>query len=445
LSSNANDLPSEIRQYVTSARENLYILRRLQVLQFIESQPRERYAKLRPFLPLTEVEAVENALRQARERADAEAQRARQDSERLINQIRREVSLPTSLLAPSEKEVVAALSEALVKVGQRTVGQVQDLEAARSSLDRALAPFGDLSLQSQISNVARTLGQLSELFASPNLMGLVNSLQEFQDREAREARVFYETVLEQGIRWIQEERRDTCPLCQSQIKPDELATQVQARLEEMREIVQLRRRMQEVLEQIRQTIRSGQDLLVRLGREVNLMTSEGKDRCQAIVQELQATVKVIWESLTGELRELKVEQIKTAFSLVGTDSSLQKRISAERARLEEILEALPSPESAQRILSTRNLILRVKDLWSDLVKGADKDLRINLEATTLDRVHAAMLLQASGRTNGLRALVKAEQDRGPDFLRLANALSTLYPKQSEEKRLLDAMLLAVPK
>ena len=53
-----------------------------------------------------------------------------------------------------------------------------------------------------------------------------------------------------------------------------------------------------------------------------------------------------------------------------------------------------------------------------------------------------MLLQASGRTNGLRALVKAEQERGPDFLRLANALSALYPKQSEEKQLLDAMLLA---
>ena len=40
-----------------------------------------------------------------------------------------------------------------------------------------------------------------------------------------------------------------------------------------------------------------------------------------------------------------------------------------------------------------------------------------LDATTLDRVHAAMLLQASGRSQALRALLKAEQDRGPDFLR----------------------------
>jgi putative DNA methylase len=65
--------------------------------------------------------------------------------------------------------------------------------------------------------------------------------------------------------------------------------------------------------------------------------------------------------------------------------------------------------------------------------------------TTLDRLHAAMLLQANGQSNGLRALLKEEQQRGPDFLRLANSLSALYPKDSEEKRLLDAMLLAVPR
>jgi len=76
---------------------------------------------------------------------------------------------------------------------------------------------------------------------------------------------------------------------------------------------------------------------------------------------------------------------------------------------------------------------------------ADDGLKARREATTLDRVHAAMLFQSSGRANALRALLKGEQDRGPDFLRLANALSALYPKESEEKRLLDAMLLAMPR
>ena len=63
----------------------------------------------------------------------------------------------------------------------------------------------------------------------------------------------------------------------------------------------------------------------------------------------------------------------------------------------------------------------------------------------LDHVHQAMLFQKQGETTALRALLFYEQAYRPEFLRLANALSVLYPKESEEKRLLDAMLLAMPK
>ena len=45
----------------------------------------------------------------------------------------------------------------------------------------------------------------------------------------------------------------------------------------------------------------------------------------------------------------------------------------------------------------------------------DEDSETRREATTLDRVHAAMLFQASGRTEALRNLLRAEQDRGPEF------------------------------
>lgn len=54
-------------------------------------------------------------------------------------------------------------------------------------------------------------------------------------------------------------------------------------------------------------------------------------------------------------------------------------------------------------------------------------------------------VRAGACTAALRAALEIERRRGPDFLRLANALSALYPRSSPEKRLLDAMLLAVPR
>ena len=77
--------------------------------------------------------------------------------------------------------------------------------------------------------------------------------------------------------------------------------------------------------------------------------------------------------------------------------------------------------------------------------GTDAIAGTTREPTTLDRLHAGMLLQASGRTEALRTLIRTEQERGPDFLRLSNALTALYPRGSEEKRLLDGMLLAAPR
>ncbi len=58
----------------------------------------------------------------------------------------------------------------------------------------------------------------------------------------------------------------------------------------------------------------------------------------------------------------------------------------------------------------------------------------------LDAVYNHLL-----RLGRVRFLLAAEPERGPESLRLTNALSALYPGPSEEKRLLDAMLLAVPR
>ena len=71
--------------------------------------------------------------------------------------------------------------------------------------------------------------------------------------------------------------------------------------------------------------------------------------------------------------------------------------------------------------------------------GEDAEFQSS-NATVLDRVHAAMLLQNSGHTDALRTLIGIELSRGPEFMQLANALSALYPRDSQEKRLLDTML-----
>ncbi|HSV74197.1 MAG TPA: hypothetical protein VLH79_10595 [Chthonomonadales bacterium] len=147
------------------------------------------------------------------------------------------------------------------------------------------------------------------------------------------------------------------------------------------------------------------------------------------------------ETKKGVVRLLPVaERAKQLFGEDGA-SAVATRLEEEAARGPASMQGVlfPEMEAAPKVRGARG---RGRRSAADV---SDAQLASAREATTLDRVHAAMLLQLGGRTNALRALLKAEQERGPDFLRLANALSALYPKGSEEKRLLDAMLLAAPR
>ena len=146
----------------------------------------------------------------------------------------------------------------------------------------------------------------------------------------------------------------------------------------------------------------------------------------------------IIETEKGVVRLLSVKE--RAKQLFGEES-----ISVAGIRIEEQARRDPQMKFDFAITSERGAPPKIKGHHKRKEKGLPAETAAKAVTTTLDRVHAAMLLQASGQTNALRALLKAEQDRGPEFLRLANALSALYPKDGEEKRLLDAMLLAIPR
>jgi len=145
----------------------------------------------------------------------------------------------------------------------------------------------------------------------------------------------------------------------------------------------------------------------------------------------------IIETKKGVVRLMAVsERAKQLFGEDGADAVADWIIEDPQKNLQPVLfpELEDAPQRHRGHRGRRKIISE-----ESLRLGGEK------EATTLDRVHAAMLLQAGGQANALRQLIKAEMERGPDFLRLANALSALYPCGSEEKRLLDAMLLAVPR
>ena len=112
---------------------------------------------------------------------------------------------------------------------------------------------------------------------------------------------------------------------------------------------------------------------------------------------------------------------------------------AERAKyLFGGAEAAPAPKRSSK-KKQMTLFAELEEAaeaqgWGDV--GAPK-----AGATTLDRVHQAMLLFASGRGEALkRFLVQEGVGQGPLFWKLAQSFSALYPSGSDEKRWVDGVL-----
>jgi putative DNA methylase len=169
------------------------------------------------------------------------------------------------------------------------------------------------------------------------------------------------------------------------------------------------------------------DVVRRFAQPLGIQLPEWEGR---IIETEKGVVRLL--SVTERAKQLFGEETAHAFA-ERFERSPQGNIQMSLFQQRE--EALPPQIKGRGRKGTKKTTLGLSEEAVKKHKGA----------TTLDRVHASMLLQSSGQTNALRALLKAEQDRGPDFLRLANSLSALYPKGSDEKRLLDAMLLAVPR
>ena len=126
-------------------------------------------------------------------------------------------------------------------------------------------------------------------------------------------------------------------------------------------------------------------------------------------------------------------------------------VSGDQARLLAVSERTrylfgKDEEASSQSPTTRKAKLQL-NMFTELTESQDpeaawKEKTVKrIGETTLDRVHQAMILFATGRSEALKRFV-VEDGVGQDskFWRLAQALSALYPSSTDEKRWVDGVL-----
>jgi hypothetical protein len=135
-----------------------------------------------------------------------------------------------------------------------------------------------------------------------------------------------------------------------------------------------------------------------------------------------------------------LEEIESVIEVKGDKSRL--RSVAERTKhLFGKDEAAPTATRRKKKSAQKTLFEDLEETeaaeggWSEMKGPA-------LGETVLDRVHQAMILFAAGRTDAIKRFL-VEDGAGTDarFWKLAQSLSALYPKDTDEKRWVDGVLV----
>ncbi|WP_423785740.1 DUF1156 domain-containing protein [Gimesia maris] len=128
-------------------------------------------------------------------------------------------------------------------------------------------------------------------------------------------------------------------------------------------------------------------------------------------------------------------------------------VSGDKARLLPVRERTrhlfgkdePAPRTARGRKKPKakqlDLFKTIDELEAEAEETAAGELKPQAGETVLDRVHQSMILFASGRGEALRRFL-VDDGAGNDarFWKLAQSLSALYPKETDEKRWVDGVL-----
>ena len=452
LQSDPATLPTWLQEYLQGARGNLYILRRRQILSFIESPPRERYDLLRPFLPLGGIEHLEQALRQARDRTATDARGTEQEAGRLVQELRRLFGMDAISQTPTEEEVIGALRHELLAVGQPGISAISQLSESIAHLSDALAPFGDLSRQSQLANAIQAAEELVEVLPGPKIVSLLATLETLRKREAQEATIFYEAVLEQGVRWIGQESRNTCPLCEQPIDAKRVAERTEERLAAMREILDLRQEGWQELDLARRSVRSAIEATQRVEVRARVLATEEQARSIETVTVARTILAGLEATLRGDLAAVDIAALRPYASQASPEASLREGLARCQDLFRARLSSLPSTETAQRLLTIRERLERVFQIWPQLtrsrVDSKEAQERASAAQIIYDDAQAArkeeiqsLFDELSKEINDIYVRLHPDESHGGVRLEIREAVqgsvnlrADFYDRQSEDPR-----------
>lgn len=361
LGGSPESLPAPIMNYLVAAKQTLFILRRAQILELIDKEPRERGDFLEPFLSLSDWNEIEDAFKQAREEADLKAQRSKQALESVVKEVSGLLELPLPPVAVTEEALIESINTRLLKDSLPTINAAQEIQGLHPQVEQELSSLGDISTHIALHTLSEQIEAITPNLQIDWLQAFLEKTRELQRQEQMRAHLFFEEVLQKGLEWIEQAKLDNCPLCEQPI--DRLATtgQIQHRLSEMERLITARRDADTIR---RDAIYNLEDLLQKLLATGEKASSTGRIDITELVEEFQSWVQKTQKVLSLQVSDINTQDLEEVLRS-WSSCNFPTRFSETHRQLKEILSRIPAPDTIRPLLELKTYLSDVQRLWQE--------------------------------------------------------------------------------
>lgn len=346
-----------VKDYFNAASSGNFILRRAQILEFIMSQPAERFRAISSILGIDELDNYELEIMRARDRLEAGVSSAGAR----IKGLYQELSGLLEQEIKSKEETLKALNEQLKALDLPIIesfdalGKHAEIMLGKIKSEEAIRRAGHLE---EITSMTKTkiiepgrLNQLTEINKG------VKELSETQNKKERSIAA----LLDIGSSILSSWELENCPLCEQAINRDELLQRIRKRLE-------LVKSLSARASEIRRLASTSVDELKGISRKIELVITRLKNFSE--FKELESAL----ESKLNSIREFiqKVEKAGEAEDIVPM-SDLNKLVDEINNMGDSIFKSSSQLFSSEMITDEEKNVLRITNLLGQ-VSARFKDL-----------------------------------------------------------------------
>lgn len=310
--------PINVKSFLDSAKVHPFILHRKTLLDFVDAKPGDRYKAIENFLQLEEFKEFESNLKELLVDCNAKYNDAYGRKEENIRALQLRLKMPAGSSVDSET-CINQINVQLSLIGIPKLKTLRDIPDRLKIIEKTSTSLKyDESLQIW-TTLRAILGDVQKN-AVLDLAGrdYVETRNQLLEKQTGIKGHFYAEVLEQGLKWIQEDELDQCPLCNGAINREDVARYVENRIKNNKEIIALTTDQNQKYRTFISTLSANRDVLTKFKKQLSdglkpdLVTKldlviEGYNTLVQIHTELQPPEKIVAD--LDELAKLNTDTI----------------------------------------------------------------------------------------------------------------------------------------